>query len=212
MNTAEAREMLEVSRRHPELVAQVVPAPYASRTRDTTPRLTREGALGQIPAVHASAPSSRGPDPNVPLGSRDQQRYSGVNMIGVGIWLESLNYWIGDLESVMADGSIHIKERVDPETGQVGTVDLPDSLSLLGRYPDGARLNLRMSTVTHAPAQPDGIAIYGTEAALHWWWGGDRIELARAGEKPQPVEPDPGTASTWRVEQGFVDPSRARKP
>ena len=67
MNTAEAREMLEVSRRHPELVAQVVPAPYDFRTRDTTRRLIREGALGDLLEVHASALSSRGLDPNVPL-------------------------------------------------------------------------------------------------------------------------------------------------
>ncbi len=211
MNTAEAREMLEASRQHPELVAQVVPSPYDFATRETVRRIVHDGTLGDILEIHNSTLSGNGLNPDNPLSFRDQQRYSGVNMMGLGIFLESLNYWVGPIERVMADGSITIKERIDPETGKPRAVDLPDSLSVLGRMENGARLTLRMSTVTHAPAQPNGIAIYGTKATLHWWQG-ERMALAPLGEEPQPIEPDPGTAFEWNVEQDFIDSIRDGKP
>ena len=52
------REMLDASHRHPELVAQLVPAPFDFRTGPTVARLLREGAVGDIYEVHITVPVS----------------------------------------------------------------------------------------------------------------------------------------------------------
>lgn len=68
----------------------------------------------------------------------------------------------------------------------------------------GTRVSYRISTVTHAPAAPNGVSLYGSKATLHWQ-PGDRMTLAPIGGEPQTLEPDPGTAGDWRVEQDFID-------
>src|SRR3954447_18728260 len=52
MNAAEARQMLGASRRHPGLVAQVVPSPYGLRGHDVMLDLIEGGFLGELREVH----------------------------------------------------------------------------------------------------------------------------------------------------------------
>ena len=76
MNAAEAREMLEASRRHPDLVAQIVPGPYDLKSWRTVQRLVRDGSLGAIREVHVSLLNGGAIDPSAPLNWREQQVYS----------------------------------------------------------------------------------------------------------------------------------------
>jgi predicted dehydrogenase len=69
-----------------------------------------------------------------------------------------------------------------------------------------------VGTALHgAPPQQNGISVYGSNGALHWRLG-DSMSFAAAGEEPQPLEPDSGTAGEWRVEQDFVDSIRLGAP
>ena len=52
MNATEAEEMLAVSRAHPDLVSQLVPAPFDFRLGKTIKRLCEDGSLGSILEVH----------------------------------------------------------------------------------------------------------------------------------------------------------------
>src|SRR5258708_18975897 len=71
-NAAEAHQMLAASRRHPNLVAQVVPSPFGLKGQEVVLELVRGGYLGElreIAVVHrqggltaADAPLSRPPD------------------------------------------------------------------------------------------------------------------------------------------------------
>jgi predicted dehydrogenase len=211
MNATEAREMLDASQRHPDLVAQVVPTPYDMKTRLTVRRVVREGVLGDILEVHTTVLSGNGLDPDTPLHWREQQALSGMNIMSLGIWSESLHDWISPLSWVMADGSIHMSERTDAATGERKPVDLPDSLFVIGGMENGARNTIRISSVTHGPAHPNGVSIHGTKGTLHWEQG-ERMTLALRGEDPRPLDPDPGTDEGWRVEQDFVDSIRTGKP
>lgn len=210
MNAAEAREMLAASLAHPGQVAQVVPAPFDFKSWRTIRRLVSEGALGEIREVHVTSLNGNALAP-APLHWREQQRYSGMNTMILGILAEMVQRWLGATEAVQADASIFVRERIDAETGRPTAIDVPDSLGVLARLRDGARAVYRLSTVTTNPVDPSGVAIYGSRATLHWRMG-DTMTLAPSEGAPQPLEPDPGTAGTWTVERDFVTSIREGAP
>jgi predicted dehydrogenase len=211
MDAAEAREMLATARQHADRVAQIVPSPLDFRSWRTIRRMVEDGTLGDVREVHVNVLSGQGIDPGTPLHWRERRDYSGTNTMRLGLYVEALHRWLGPTRRVMADGAIWVKERIDAETGRPREVDVPDSLGVLAVMESGARVDYRVSAVTHAPHGLDGVSIFGSRGTLHWH-ARDRMEFARLGEEPQPLEPDPGTAGEWRVEQDFVDSIREGKP
>ena len=212
MDVAEAREMLEAARRHPHLVAQVVPGPFDLRSWRTVQRLLRDGSLGAIREVHVSVLSAAAIDPSAPLHWREQRVYSGANVMTFGIYAEIVSRWFGPTRRVLADGAIFIASRVDAETGQATAIDVPDSLGVLATLESGARVTYRFSAIAHAPAPgSSGIAVYGASGTL-LWEPGDRMQFAPLGGALQPLEPDDGTAGEWSVERDFVDSIREGAP
>src|SRR5881394_4341573 len=68
MNAAEGRRMLEASRRAPDLVAQLVPAPHTLEVDSTLTRLVSDGSIGEVLAVEIQATQQpRFPEPAEPL-------------------------------------------------------------------------------------------------------------------------------------------------
>src|SRR5882724_8562436 len=55
MNAAEGRRMLEASRRAPDLVAQLVPAPHTLEVDSTLTRLVSDGTIDEVLAVEIQA-------------------------------------------------------------------------------------------------------------------------------------------------------------
>src|SRR5690606_16891917 len=124
---------------------------------------------------------------------------------------EVVSRWLGPTRRVLADARTFVDSRIDPQTGQAATIDVPDSLGVLAELENGARASYRISTVLHAPPQQNGISVYGSKGTLHWLMG-DRMSFARLGEDPAPLAPDAGTEGEWRVEQDFVDSIRDGAP
>ena len=212
MDVAEAREMLEVARRHPRLVAQVVPGPFDLASWRTVQRLVRDGSLGTIREVHVSVLNGGAIDPSAPLHWREQRRYSGANVMTFGIYAEIVSRWLGPTRRVLADGATFMTNRVDAESGRPMAIDVPDSLGVLATLESGARVAYRFSSIAHAPAPGgSGIAVYGSNGTLHWE-PGDRMQFAPVGGALQPLAPDPGTAGEWRVERDFVESIREGAP
>ena len=90
-------------------------------------------------------------------------------------------------------------------------IAVPDSLGVLGRMANGARVVYRVGTLLHDAADANGISIYGSRGTLHWR-ADDTMRLSRRGEESRALEPDPGTVGTWRVEADFVDSIRLGTP
>ncbi len=206
MDATEARAMLEASRARPDLVAQLVPAPFDFKSWRTIRRLVGEGTLGDIREVHASLLNGNSLNAS-PLHWREQHRYSGTNTMFLGILAEMVRRWLGPTEDVVADAATFVTERTDEATGQAVAIDIPDSLGVLARMTNGARATYRLSTVLRSPMDASGVAVYGTKGTLHWYQG-DTMRLVVGGGEPAPLEPDPGTAGDWRVEADFVDSIR----
>ena len=103
MNADEAHEMLDVSRLHPDLVTQIVPAPQTLQVDNTVIEHVGNGYLGDILAVRlrvcdAHARANRFDtfvDFDAPLHWRQDRTLSGYNILGMGIWYETVMRYVG---------------------------------------------------------------------------------------------------------------------
>ncbi len=210
MDAAEAREMLAASKAHPELVAQIVPAPFDFRCGPTITKMIREGFVGRPTDVVITVLNGQGLDPKRTLQWRHRVDYSGHNTMMMGIYAEVIQRWLGDTTRVTAGARVFVNKRVDPETGKEVEVGIPDSVTIAAEMACGARASYVISAVAPV-AQRTAITVYGSEGVIAWE-GGDRMSTAKLGAQLEPREPEPGLSSTWRVEADFVDSIRKGTP
>ena len=210
-DAAQAEQMLAAARAHPELVSQLVPAPFDFRLGKTIKRLCGDGSLGEILEVHLTLLNGGGLDADAPLHWRHRTDYSGKNMMQLGIFNETLQRWLGDTTRVLAHARTFVTSRVDEESGERMSITIPDSLGIFAELANGARCTYRVSAVTEGAPGPPSIEVYGTEGRLAWRFG-DTAEWCRHGEEPTALEPDPGTAHGWQVEADFMRSVREGAP
>jgi predicted dehydrogenase len=210
MDLAQAEDMLAAHERHPELVAQLVPAPFDFQLGPTVTRLINDGALGEVLEVTVTALNGSSLNPATPIHWRQRMQYSGRNVGMLGIYAEVVQRWLGDTTHVVADGTIVTASRPDAETGQPVTVDVPDSFGVLARMANGARASYQISGVA-AGAPANGIVLFGSKATIRWA-PGESATMAEHGKPFEAIEADPGTDRGWRVEEDFVASVREGAP
>lgn len=207
---ADAREMAATAARHPDLVAQLVPAPFDFRLGPTIARMVAEGALGDITEVAVTVFNGGGLDPARPAHWRERSLYSGRNVMMLGIFNEVLQRWLGDTTRVVASGRVAVPERRDDATSELVPIDVPDSFGVFADLARGARATYAFSAIAQGAGAPS-ISVYGTRATLHWSMG-DTARWAAHGEAWVDLAPDPGTDRGWRVESDFVESVRNGAP
>jgi predicted dehydrogenase len=117
MDAAEAREMLAASRAHPGLVAQLVPAPWTLEVDAAVRGLVAEGRLGRVLVVDVRGTTGQFVDEGAPLHWRQDAAKSGLNVLTLGIWYESVARWIGHARSLVAAARTFVARRPDPVAG-----------------------------------------------------------------------------------------------
>src|SRR5947209_5295067 len=137
-NAAEARLMLAASRRHPNLVAQIVPSPYGLKGDAVMRDLLASGWLGELREVRVQSFTGALADPAAPLSWRQDAVLSGVNMLTLGILHETLMRWAPRPVRVLAQAHAFIPTRVDPDSGVRRAVETPDSVQVLAVLEGGA--------------------------------------------------------------------------
>lgn len=210
-NLAEARAMLEASRKRPELVAQIVPSPFGLRLRWLVERLLAEGYLGELREVVVLCTTDQFADANTPLHWRQVAEYSGLNMLALGILHETLIRWLPDPKRVTAQARVFTARRYDPERGGAWPVETPDCVHVLAEFPSGA-VGLYHASGVARGGPGFQIHLYGSQGTLKCLLGqqeqllGMRAGQAELREIPVPPELEYG----WRVEAEFVDAIRGR--
>jgi predicted dehydrogenase len=211
MNAGEARRMLEASRRAPELVAQLVPAPHTLEVDSTLTELVADGRLGEVLAVEIQATQQpRFADPSEPLHWRQDVALSGHNILNMGIWYEAMVRWLGPARRVMAVGKVAVPRRRDA-TGAWRDVDIPDHVDILANLARGAVARLRFSAI--AALGPAAEAwIFGSDGTVRLEADARRLWAGRRGEtalREVPIAPERRIG--WRVEEEFVNAIRGRE-
>ena len=211
-NAREAEAMLAASKAKPDLVAQLVPAPFDFRLGPTIQRLIREGALGEIIETRMRMLNGAGLA-NASLHWRHSSELSGRNTMMLGIFNEMIQRWLGNTTRVTADAAVQVATRHDEDADKDVEIEIPDSLTVLARMENGSRTVYDISAVAGGNfGQPPGeVFVHGTEGALHWVFG-DQARFAKHGEEATDLVPDEGTDRGWQVEADFVASIRENKP
>ena len=210
MNAAEGRRMLEASRKKPQLVAQLVPAPHTLETDATMQSLLADGYVGDVLAVELQASQGRFLDADGPLHWRHQLSLSGHNILNMGIWYEAMMRWLGPARRVMAMTKVSVPRRRDA-AGAWRDVSVPDHVDILATLASGAVAHLRFSAVT-ALAPPSEVWIFGSEGTLRLEADAKRLSGGKRGDKELREIPVPAAQRVgWRVEEEFVNAIRGRE-
>ena len=197
----EARDMLDAARERPNLVTQIVPSPLTFKVDNLLQQRIAEGYIGRLLAVSLQSLTPGFIDADGPLHWRNERRFSGYNILNMGIWYEAMLRWAGPAVRVLANAAVNVPQRRD-EAGQLVPVTIPDHVDILADLANGAQANLRFSAVTgFGPGNE--VWLYGSEGTLRVdaalnVYGGRRGDAALA-EIPNPAE---GQAY-WRVEEEF---------
>lgn len=160
MNTREAQRMLDRSLECPSLTTMVVPSPYGLVGDQFVRSLIADGYLGLLHEVHVTGFSNDLADASTRLGWRQMTKYSGFNMLQLGILHEPVMRWTPPVRRVIASASKLIPTRIDPETGKSAQVGTADSVQVLTGYRGGARGTYRLSgVVRHSTGS--SVAMFG---------------------------------------------------
>ena len=178
MNAQEAREMLEMSRRHPGLVTGLVPTSRLGAGTETIGRLIRDGWLGDLLSVDVTSGNGF-IDPDSPFFWRLDREVSGVNTLEVGMLAEALDRIIGPFSTVMANTKVNVPRRRDA-AGEPQVVTVPDHVDIMGEMAIGASYRMRFSQVTGMA--DEGLWFFGSEATLKTDGYAEQLFGARKGE------------------------------
>jgi predicted dehydrogenase len=210
-NLAEAELMLAESRAHPQLVAQIVPSPMSLPFDATVADLLKSGAVGTAREVILTATTAGLADSTLPLNWRQDLTLSGKNTLYLGIYYEMALRWLGrGVTSLVADAAIFTKERKDEEQVPQPTT-IPESITVLGSYADGARLIAHFSGVETSGARAE-IRLNGSAGGIHLDLNKGELWYTKLGQAAQLVPIAAEKRGGWRVEADFIDSIRDGKP
>lgn len=210
MNSMEAHAMFEASRMHPDLVAQVVPAPHTFAFDRTIIDLVSSGYIGDLITIDMRiAEGSDFPQWGGTAGWRHDRDLSGNNIMFLGIWYEIVMRWAGPARTVQALGQTVVKHR-NREDGTRAAMTIPDHIDVICTMEQGGQLRISASSVVgHTPAVD--IYLCGTEGTIRLSDEGGRLELSggrRRNKRLTPVKIPRSKRGSWRVEEEFINAIR----
>jgi predicted dehydrogenase len=198
MDLAEAEEMLAASKRYPELVTMLCPPPMGMRADLLVKKLLAEDYIGRPHHVRLQSFASNYLDPAATPHWRQKIEISGLNVLTLGIYIEVLQRWLGDINGVFARGKVIQPIRQGYE------VIIPDLLTVLCAFDNGAEGVLEFSGID-ALAPSDRVEIYGSNGTLTYDFGSDVVEAGKVGDRGLHVVELPSELETeWRVEEDFL--------
>lgn len=207
MNLAEARQMLAASQQS-DRVSMVVPAPMFLETEGALLEMVADGYFGDFLDIHVNALSG-GYDPEAPLHWRQRRDLSGNNIMGMGIFNETVRRYAGHEKALSAQATSFATERLDPESNQRRPADVPESLGIVAEMESGATAVYHISSV--ARMGEGGIEMHGTRGAFKLGNGGAWV-AGEGDSEYRKLELPADKQGGWRVEADFVDAIRDGKP
>jgi len=206
-NTAqEARDMLDASLRHPELISQLVPTSQTYRIDNVLKRMITDGFLGEILSVELQRLQTRFPTVDGDLDWRHDVAFSGYNTLNIGASYEAMMRWLGRSNRVMAMSKVHVPYRRNG-SGDLTSVGVADHVDILFELAGGAQVHMRASETTGL-STGNHTWIYGSEGTIHV----DRrqnVFAGRRGDSELAQVPNPREAQAYyRVEEEFINAIR----
>src|ERR1700676_5057021 len=204
MDLAETKEMLATSKRYPELVTMLCPPPYGMRADLLVKKLLAENYIGRPHDVRLQSFTGAYLDPNKPAHWRQKIEISGLNVLTLGIYVEVLQRWLGDINGLFARGKIVHPIRDGYE------VIIPDLLNVLCSFNSGAEGVLEFSGV-NGFAAGDRCEIYGDRGTLVYDFATDIVQAGKVGDREmRVVDLPPDLVTEWHVEDDFINAVKSK--
>jgi len=210
-DTAEAREMLAASRRHSNLVCQLVPTSGSYRIDRALQSLLAGGEIGEVLSVEVQMLQRAFADfDGAELDWRHDPEFSGVNVLNVGGTYESAMRWLGTGNEVLAKVRTHVPRRRNAR-GESVEATMPDHLEVLYELDNGAPVHMKFSETTGLSRGND-IWIFGSEGTINVD-NAQRIFVGRRGDDGLSEYPNPPEQQAqYRVEEEFINAIRGLEP
>lgn len=203
----QARQMLETSKKHPDLVTQIVPSPMTIPYDKTIIETINSPSFGKILAIDLHTGNSF-IDKDSTITWRQDYSLSGINTMSLGIWYEAIVRWIGPAKSVIATSQTFVKQR-KTTTGKTADIKIPDHLNVLAQFNNDIQANLRFSNVTGL-AGSDRLTIFGENATLCLYE--NHLLIGHKGDSQfVPLKIKPENIQRWRVELEFINAIRGKE-
>ncbi len=202
MDWQEAKQMVAAAESAPQIVNMVCPPPHRVLWERPVKELLSRGRLGDLQSVIAISTSAANCDPNN-VTWRERIELSGLNVLQVGIFAETLNSWCGEYESLVATCRILQPEKCDGEGNKV-EIQIPQVVSLIGNLESGV----------HAAEYHSGLAVgyersqivlFGSSATCAVDLLAQQMRLLKDTSRPNDGELINDGGDAWRVERQFID-------
>jgi len=198
MDLAEAEEMLAASKRYPELVTMLCPPPFGLRGDLMVKKILAENYIGGPYHVRLQSFTSNYLDPSAPAHWRQKIEISGLNILTLGIYVEVLHRWLGDITGVFA------REKIIYPVREGYEVIIPDLITVLCSFENGAEGVLEFSSI-NALTQGDRLEIYGSAGTLTYDFSSNVVQAGKVGDRAlHVVDVPPELEGEWRVEEDFL--------
>jgi len=199
---------------HLELVAQIVPAPFSLDFDATIRGMIQEGDLGNLLEVRVVHTGGQAASPDAPMSWRQDVALSGKNILSMGIMHEIVERWVEDEpEWLLADGVVFKSERIYLGQTEASSVEIPDSLSILGRFgQSGARMVYHFSSVESGKPRME-FRLNGSKGALRFDAFQSKLFFSEAGSaEEKKITLSRQQSRGWQVESDFVRSIREGAP
>lgn len=200
MNLEEANKMFNAAKNKPQLATMICPSPFGFTADNTIRKLMTENYVGKILSVRYTNLGKF--NSQAPLTWRHSKFYSGLNIMGIGIYYETISRWVGYAQEVFAFKSQNVKERMDPESNGNKPVEIEDDVIITGRLKNGASFNYHFGAANHPPSEK--LEIYGTEGTIIYLLDQDILLTAKQGQELKPFDVPTNQKKEWQVEQNFI--------
>ncbi len=205
MDWAEACQMVAAANAHPQQVAMVCPSPIRVRWERTVRELLASDRFGQLLSVTVLSANSANRDP-VEISWRERRELSGLNILQVGIYAETLNAWCGDYLSLTATTSISL-DKHDAQ-GRTIEIEIPQTVSISGTLSGGIPCT-EFHTGLAAGFERAEILLCGSAATCRVDLLSQQVVLHSAGSTTGELIDTVG--DDWQVEAEFLAAVRAAR-
>ena len=216
MDTAQARNMLDASYLKPDLVTQIVPAPFIDTIEMTILDLINNDYIGDIlaadlsgiPNFAANSASQGFIDNTARFMWRNDRDLSGYNIMLMGAWYECLMRLLGPAISVTAITRVYNKQRLTSANSRKITT-VPDHVEILSEMASGALAHIRASEITGFD-QEEQLWIFGSKGTLlgtgfENYTSGKLFGGQKGDKNLKEIQIEDAKKGYWRVEQEFVN-------
>ena len=199
MDWAEARQMVAAASNHPGQVTMVCPSPFRVRWERTIRELLASERFGRLLSVTVSSMISANCDPHQ-ISWRERRELSGLNILQVGIYAETLNAWCGDYVSLTATTATPL-QKFDGN-GQPVEIQIPQTVAITGTL-DGGVLCSEFHTGLAAGYERAEILLCGSAATCRVDLLAQQVELVSASSSKTGEIID-SVGDDWHVEAEFL--------